>query len=241
MKGWKMWYCSHTPGIQRGSLSCFNPSSAFHHLLCETATHHPWPQGSRSWSPSCLSNSVSHYSSPFSSPSHFDLWLHEDAKPFRDSGSLGDSLSLVFRFFRFMYANTSVIFPTSGPVSFLSKHFLALLTYIFNGCLPKLCLSSRLCLLLFHHRVRAPRTELGAQQVLGKCLTLLFSCSVLSVCDLMDCSTPGFSVLHYLPEITQTHGIIDAIQPFHPLLSLFPPALDLSQNPGVFPASRLFA
>ena len=162
MKGCKMWYCSHTPGIQQGSLSCFNPSVAFHLLPCETATHHPWPQGTRSWSPSCLSNSVSYYSSPFSSPSHFDLWLHEDTKLFLDSGSLGDSLSLVFWFFRFMYANTSVIFLISGPVSFLSKHFLALLAYIFNGCLPKLCLSSRLCLLLFRHRVQVPKIELGA-------------------------------------------------------------------------------
>ena len=52
----------------------------------------------------------------------------------------GGFFVLSFQFFRFMYANTSVIFPISGPVSFLSKHFLALLTYIFYGCLPKLCL-----------------------------------------------------------------------------------------------------
>ena len=29
------------------------------------------------------------------------------------------------------------------------------------------------------------------------------SCSAL--CDPMDCSTPGFPVLHYLPELAQTH------------------------------------
>ena len=28
-----------------------------------------------------------------------------------------------------------------------------------------------------------------------------------SLCDLMDCSTPGFPVLHYLSESTQTHGL----------------------------------
>ena len=27
----------------------------------------------------------------------------------------------------------------------------------------------------------------------------------LTLCDPMDCSTPGFSVLHHLPELAQTH------------------------------------
>ena len=33
----------------------------------------------------------------------------------------------------------------------------------------------------------------------------------------MDCSTSGFPVLHYLPELAQTHvpGVSDAIQPSH--------------------------
>ena len=48
----------------------------------------------------------------------------------------------------------------------------------------------------------------------------------------MDCSTPGFPVLHYLPEFAQTHvhWIGDAIQPSHSLSSASPPALNLSQN-----------
>ena len=35
----------------------------------------------------------------------------------------------------------------------------------------------------------------------------------------MDRSTPGFPVLHYLPEFAQTHvhGASGAIQPSHPL------------------------
>ena len=38
--------------------------------------------------------------------------------------------------------------------------------------------------------------------------------------DPMDCSTPGFPVLHYLKEFAQTHvhWVSDAIQPSHPLL-----------------------
>ena len=56
-------------------------------------------------------------------------------------------------------------------------------------------------------------------------------CSTL--CDPMDCSKPGFSVHHQLPEFTQTH-VRDAIQPSHPLSSPSPPALNLSQYQGLF-------
>ena len=56
--------------------------------------------------------------------------------------------------------------------------------------------------------------------------------SCLTLCDPMDCSTPGFPVLHYLPEFAQTHVycISDAIQPSHPLSSPSPPAFNLSQH-----------
>ena len=45
----------------------------------------------------------------------------------------------------------------------------------------------------------------------------------------MDCSTPGFPVLHYLPEFAQTHvhRVSDAIQLSYPLPPL-PPTLNLS-------------
>ena len=51
----------------------------------------------------------------------------------------------------------------------------------------------------------------------------------------MDCSTPGFPVLHQLPKSTQTHIqlVSDDIQPSHPLSSPSPPALSLSQNQGL--------
>ena len=37
-----------------------------------------------------------------------------------------------------------------------------------------------------------------------------------TLCNLIDCSTPGFPVLHHLPELVQTHvsWVGDAIQPF---------------------------
>ena len=55
--------------------------------------------------------------------------------------------------------------------------------------------------------------------------------SCLTLCDPMDCSTPGFPVHHQLPELAQTHvhRVSDAIQPSHPLLSPSPPAFNLSQ------------
>ena len=57
----------------------------------------------------------------------------------------------------------------------------------------------------------------------------------LTLCEPMDCSIPGFPVLHYLPEFAQTHvhWVGDAIQPSHPLL-LPSPALNLAQHLGLF-------
>ena len=60
--------------------------------------------------------------------------------------------------------------------------------------------------------------------------------SFLTHCNPMDCSTPGFPVLHHLLEFTQTHvhWVGDAIQPSHPLSSPSPPAFSLSQHQGLF-------
>ena len=47
-----------------------------------------------------------------------------------------------------------------------------------------------------------------------------------TLCDPMNCSTPGLPVHHQLPEFTQTHvhRVSDAIQPSHPRSSPSPPA-----------------
>ena len=60
------------------------------------------------------------------------------------------------------------------------------------------------------------------------------SCS--SLCDPMDCSTPGLPVHHQLPELAQTHihQVRDAIQPPHPLSSPSPPAPNPSQHQSLF-------
>ena len=58
------------------------------------------------------------------------------------------------------------------------------------------------------------------------CCSVTKSCPTL--CDPMDCSTPGFPALHYLPEFAQTHvhWVSDAIQisviPFSSCLRFFP-------------------
>ena len=58
----------------------------------------------------------------------------------------------------------------------------------------------------------------------------------MTLCDPMDCSMPGFPVLHCLLEFAQTHvhWIDDAVQPFHPLSLPSPPALSLSQHQALF-------
>ena len=66
------------------------------------------------------------------------------------------------------------------------------------------------------------------------CCSVAKSCSTL--CDPMDCSTPGFPDLHYLPEFAQTHvhWVGDAILSSHflsPLLLL----------PSLFPSIRVFS
>ena len=66
------------------------------------------------------------------------------------------------------------------------------------------------------------------------CVWVIKSCPTL--CNPMDCSTPGSSVLHHLLELAQihVHWVGDAIQPFHPLSPPSPPALNLSQHQGLF-------
>ena len=58
----------------------------------------------------------------------------------------------------------------------------------------------------------------------------------LTLCNPMDCSTPGFPVHHQLPELIQTHvhQVSDAIQPSRPLSSP-------SFLPSMFPSIRVFS
>ena len=71
--------------------------------------------------------------------------------------------------------------------------------------------------------------------LLSLLLLLSYSFVTLILCNLMDCSTPGFPFLDYLPEFAQTHihCVDDSIQPSHPL-SPPSPTLNFSQHQGHF-------
>ena len=73
----------------------------------------------------------------------------------------------------------------------------------------------------------APRILVELSSVTQSCPTL---------CDPMNCSTPGLPVHHRLLESTQTHvhWVGDAIQPSYPLSSPSPPVLNLSQHQSLF-------
>ena len=60
--------------------------------------------------------------------------------------------------------------------------------------------------------------------------------SCLTLCDPMDCSTPGLPVHHQLLEFTETHvhWVGDYIQPSHPLSPPSLPAFNVSQHQGLF-------
>ena len=66
------------------------------------------------------------------------------------------------------------------------------------------------------------------------CCSVTQSC--LTLCDPMDCSTPGFPVHHYFPEFAQTHvhWVSDVIWPSHSLLPSSPFAFNL-------PSTRIFS
>ena len=57
-----------------------------------------------------------------------------------------------------------------------------------------------------------------------------------TLCDPMNCNTPGLPVHHQLPEFTQTHihRVSDAMQPSCPRLSPSPPAPNPSQHQSLF-------
>ena len=80
----------------------------------------------------------------------------------------------------------------------------------------------------------------GLRQVRAKTFSSVQFSSVVqlcpTLCDPMNCSTPGLPVHHQLLEFTQTHvyRVGDAIQPSHPLSSPSPPAPNPSQHQSLF-------
>ena len=91
------------------------------------------------------------------------------------------------------------------------------------------------------------RRHRDGQEAHGKVFNITnYCCSVTqlcpTLCDPMNCSTPGFLVLHHLPELAQTlvHWVGDIIQPSHPLSFRFSPRLQSFPASGSFLTSWLF-
>ena len=88
------------------------------------------------------------------------------------------------------------------------------------------------------HKVGHDLSDLAAAYIcMHTHICIYLCCSGAQSCPTVcDCSTPGFPVLHQLPERahTRVHQVGDAIQPSHPLSSPSPPALSLSQHQGLF-------
>ena len=85
--------------------------------------------------------------------------------------------------------------------------------------------------------------SLGFMEPILSCYCCSFAKSCLTHCNPMNCSKPGFPVLHCLPEFAQTHvhWVGDTIQSSRLLSPPSSSALNLSQHQGLFLMSRLLA
>ena len=82
--------------------------------------------------------------------------------------------------------------------------------FLLQGIFPTQVSSSHLrCWQILYHRAtwKAPAAPL-----------LLVAKLCLTLCDLMDCSMPGFLVPHYLPEFTSEFMSIESVMPSNHLI-----------------------
>ena len=111
--------------------------------------------------------------------------------------------------------------------------------YSVHGTLQARVLESRLVITFLPSSKRVLISWLQSPSVLifSSVSSVVQSCPTL--CDPVNCSTPGPAVHHHLPEYTQTHvhRVSEAIQPSHPLSSC-PESLPASES---FPMSQPFA
>ena len=109
----------------------------------------------------------------------------------------------------------------------------------FPGCRPhfgpnKLYLVTfKFCIFLVNTSVTASFSQLGDFSSV-QFSSVTQSCPTL--CNPVNCSTPGLPAHHQLLEFIQTHAhrVGDAIQPSHPLSPPSPPAPNASQHQGLF-------
>ena len=135
--------------------------------------------------------------------------------------------------------------PHFEPNANRSELFKVWSTFNFGNCVVHLCsffLSSRSLLNVLVDPFIFSLCFWGFGSYLLSLLWILHCCccslaqSSPTLCDPMGCSTPGFPVLHYLPEFAQIHvrWVGAAIQSSHPLSSPSHLALNLFQHQGLF-------
>ena len=83
------------------------------------------------------------------------------------------------------------------------------------------------------------RPDCGAATLWNTLLLFSVTKSCLTLCDPVNCNTPGSSVLHYLPEFAQIHVHWVSDELSHPLLSPSPFAFKLSKHQGLPKKSTL--
>ena len=159
------------------------------------------------------------------------LWLHFLSPQSNETCPCDGCFGRLFLYPQFSSVQRSLVFPilsfSSTSLHWLvRKAFLSLLAILY----PQNCF----------RRGNVP--PLSLDQLTSsrrKCLVLQFSSvaqSCPTLCDPMNCNTPGLPVHHQLPEFTQTHvhQVSDAIQLSHPLSSPSPPAPNPSQHQSLF-------
>ena len=88
----------------------------------------------------------------------------------------------------------------------------------------------------YYHTVAPLKSSVAPRCVVVVVFQPVTHVSAMTLCDPMDCNTPGFPVLHCLLEFAQihVHWVGDTIQPFHPLSSSSFPVFNLSQHQDLF-------
>ena len=96
--------------------------------------------------------------------------------------------------------------------------------------------SWQLLTLLVHELCTVPLLRLLSEGLRVLCCCCSISQSCLTLCDPMDCSMPGFPVLHHLPGLTQTHVHWVGMPSNHLVF-----CRSLLLLPSVFPNIRVFS
>ena len=106
--------------------------------------------------------------------------------------------------------------------------------FLLQGLFPTKGSNSRLLRLLHWQVDSLPLSHMGSPYEYVQFSSVTQLC--LTLCNSMNCSTPGLPVHHQLLEFAQihVHWVSDAIQPSHPLSSPSPPAPNPSQHQSLF-------